>query len=42
MKTRGYIRDVKVDFSDHNCCHETMDDLTCDICRKKQKSVIAV
>lgn len=39
MKTRGYIRDVKVDFSDHNCCHETRDNFQCVLCGRRPPEV---
>ena len=41
----GYIKDIrgiKVNISQNNCCHETMDSLTCDMCHKKRESVVVL
>lgn len=36
---QGWIRNIKVNFSSTNCCHETIDNLVCDVCKKKTERV---
>lgn len=36
------IRGIKVIFSNCNSCHETIDNLSCDVCHKKCESVVVL
>lgn len=36
------INNIKVTFSNYNCCHETADDLVCSVCNKKASKVFAL
>lgn len=35
----AYIRDIKVNLSENNACHKTIDSLKCDVCNKKTNRV---
>lgn len=42
MENGAYIRDIKIKCDSSSASHETLDDLRCDICKKKSRSVLVL